>query len=353
METNNADSFKNTFEEVSVNEIVEKLRGLSKYLRGKWILFIFTFITGGLIGFGYFSAQTPKYIAECTFILEEKGSQSGGLAGLASQFGLDFGGGGSSSLFAGDNLLEIIPSRNIIEKVLLTKADSSAETLADIYLNFSGMKMSWAKKQVLQHFSFADVKDYHNMSLVQDSVLNIIYKNLVKDNLTVVWTRKKASLIKVSVISTNEKFSKYVTERIVEDAKLLYIDFKTNTAQANVNRLQIRADSILALLNAKSYENAQLQVMNANPAMKAVFVPTEIATRDKVVLGSIYTEVVKNLEASKIMLSQQTPVIQILDEPQFPLEKVKTSLIKALFTGMIVLPFMLIVWLTVIFLFKK
>ena len=45
----------------------------------------------------------------------------------------------------------------------------------------------------------------------------------------------------------------------------------------------------------------------------------EIATRDKSVISALYTEVTKNLEASKLILSQQTPVIQILDTPVLPL----------------------------------
>ncbi|NCA31125.1 MAG: hypothetical protein EBS93_10480, partial [Chitinophagia bacterium] len=41
--------------------------------------------------------------------------------------------------------------------------------------------------------------------------------------------------------------------------------------------------------------------------------------RDKTVSSTLYAEVVKNLETLKLSLINQTPVIQVLDTPKFPL----------------------------------
>ena len=60
-------------------------------------------------------------------------------------------------------------------------------------------------------------------------------------------------------------------------------------------------------------------MLDANPALRTLSVPSELKMRDKTVLATLYTEVVKNLEISRISLSQETPVIQILDQPQYPL----------------------------------
>ena len=49
--------------------------------------------------------------------------------------------------------------------------------------------------------------------------------------------------------------------------------------------------------------------------MRAAIVPSEIANRDKTVIATLYAEVTKNLEISRELLSQQTPVIQVLDQP--------------------------------------
>lgn len=324
-------------DEISLTELAQKIKTFVAYLKTKWVSFFITGIIGGVLGLGYYYMQSPKYTATCTFILEEKSAGAGGLAGLASQFGFDIG-GGASSLFAGDNLLEIIPSKNIVEKVLLSKVDSSGQqTLADLFMEFTKLKKAWANNERLANISFEKMPMEGRMSLVQDSVLNVIYSAVVKSYLSVDWVRKKASLIRVSVTSKNERFSKYLTERVIEQSKKLYIDLKTGTSQANVNRLQRRADSLYALLNNKSYQVAESQVLNVNPAMKSALVATEISARDKAVLGTIYAEVVKNLETSKILLSQQMPVMQILDKPELPLVKEKKGILMCMVIGAILL----------------
>lgn len=52
--------------------------------------------------------------------------------------------------------------------------------------------------------------------------------------------------------------------------------------------------------------------------------------------AAIYAEVVKNLEMSKIALSQQTPVIQLLDTPKFPLQDHRFKLEVLLLIGLAV-----------------
>ena len=49
----------------------------------------------------------------------------------------------------------------------------------------------------------------------------------------------------------------------------------------------------------------------------------EISNRDKVILSTIYSEVVKNLEISKTALIQETPTVQLVDQPELPLKKNK------------------------------
>jgi hypothetical protein len=113
---------------------------------------------------------------------------------------------------------------------------------------------------------------------------------------------------------------------MVRAAANLYLDIKTGTAQANISKLQRRSDSLLVLLNHKSYVAAANQPLDINPGVKSAVVPLEIVSRDKTVLATLYAEVTKNLEASKLILSQQTPVIQILDRPGQLLNDNKRSL---------------------------
>jgi hypothetical protein len=51
----------------------------------------------------------------------------------------------------------------------------------------------------------------------------------------------------------------------------------------------------------------------------------ETDIRDKTMLATIFASVAQNLEIEKFTLSQETPVIQILDASVFPLQKQKMS----------------------------
>jgi uncharacterized protein involved in exopolysaccharide biosynthesis len=50
-------------------------------------------------------------------------------------------------------------------------------------------------------------------------------------------------------------------------------------------------------------------------------------------LATIFGEVVKNLELAKFTLSQETPVIQIVDKSYLPLKKEQESKLKGLLLG--------------------
>lgn len=308
------------------------------YLKKLWLLLLFLG-AGVAVGFGYFHWQKEKYLGECTFILEEKQGGLGGLGSIASQFGLDVGGlMGGGSIFSGDNIIEILKSRKILGEVLLSSVGNTntanSGTLADLFVDNVGWKKKWADKPDLKNFKFGKpLLAAGSLTTQQDSVMDLIHTQLLKKYLTVERISKKSSIIKVAVTFSNERFSKEVSERIVQAAKSMYVDLKTSTASSNVRRLEIKADSLLRLLNRKSYQTASSLVIDANPALRTISVPAELNNRDKIVLQTLYGEVVKNLEISRIALMQQMPVIQVLDSPGFPLEDKRTKLFISVLLG--------------------
>jgi uncharacterized protein involved in exopolysaccharide biosynthesis len=316
---------------LKVNDVMNELQAFFVYLFSKRKLFFIWIALGLIASFVFSLLQQPKFEAKASFILEEKtGGVGGGLSGLASQFGFDVGSlTGSIGLFAGDNILDIIKSRTIIEKVFLTKVDSSnssnqqtatSETLADLYLKCSKLKEKWANKQALSSISFTTSTQDKPNSRLQDSVLLVIYQKIIKNNITVERINKKGSIFQITTTTSNEVFSKLFTERLVLETIRMYVDLKTSVASRNIIRLETRSDSLMNLLNAKSYKSAALQVLDANAAYKTTAVPVEVSQRDKSVTYALYSEVMKNLEASRMGLAGQTPVINMLDQARYPLE---------------------------------
>jgi uncharacterized protein involved in exopolysaccharide biosynthesis len=324
---------------IKMASVLDEVKAFVQYLFSQIKLFLVLIVAGLLLGLGYYFWQKPQYVGKASFILEEKsGGMGGGISGLASQFGFDIGSlTGSAGLFAGDNILDILKSRTIIEKVLLTKIDTTkgvnGKTLADLYLEWSKLKQKWSDDKQLSTLNFTGSIAGKPNTRLQDSVLLVIYQKLIKKNVSVERLNKKGSIIEVTASSQSETFSKLFTERLVFETIKMYVDLKTSVAAKNIIRLEKRSDSLMSLLNTKSYKSASLQILDANAAYKLAAVPVEVTQRDKSVTYALYSEVMKNLEASRMAIAAQTPVINLLDNAKYPLEDLRKEMLLLLLIG--------------------
>lgn len=327
-------------EEISLKDLILKIKGWSVYVWKRKFLLILVSLLGGGLGLIYAFITKPSYIAKLTFVLEEgKSSPLGAYMGLASQFGIDLGGIGSNGAFSGDNVLELLKSRSLIEKALLTgkmQCNGKEVSLAEGYIDFNELRDKWKEKKELKDLHFPVGQPREKFTLLQDSVLNIIQKTIQDKNLLVEKPDKKLSFIAVTCTIKNEAFAKRFTEMLVNVALDLYVNTKTERNKISVDRLQKQADSLEIMLNKKTYSVAAVQDLNLNPAKQVAGVGLELAQRDKVVLQTMYGEVVKNLEMSKLAITQESPIIQIVDTPILPLEKKKLGKIKAIVIGIFV-----------------
>ncbi len=297
-------------------ELKEIIKRFLTYFIGQWKMIALVTIITSSIGLIYGKLQPSSYKATATFIVEDKsGSRGGGLSGLASQFGIDVGGltGGGAGLFDGDNILEIMKSRAIIEKVLLTKIEEDipekGQTLADYYLIISGLNKSLASKNITaKALNFSALTEDGKHTLIHDSVLYLMYTSINK-NLNVEKKSKKSSIITLEVISPSQVFSKMFEEKLMKKTSDLYIDIKTGNLSRSIEKIQRKADSLQYTLNSTTDRRNYINLS----------IPNEGITRDKNVSSALYGEVVKNLETMKLTLINQTPVIQVLDAPKYPL----------------------------------
>lgn len=325
----------NTGAQISLKEIILKLQEWYRYLLAKWWLIIVLGFIGAGLGLGYAIIKKPNYVGEVTFVLEEsKNSSLGSYAGIASQFGIDLGGSGSG-IFSGDNILEFLKSRLMVEKALLSPVQVNKQriSLAELYINAYKLRDKWNKSPSLAKVGYPIGQDRSSFSLQQDSLLFDLYNVITKSNLKVAKPDKKLSFISVKCISKDELFSKVFTERLVSEATDFYVKTKTQRSKKNVDMLQHKADSLEELLNRKTYSAAASQDLNLNPARRVATVGTEVASRDKLMLQTVYAEVIKNLEVSRVSMSQEAPIIQVIDTPIIPLKKEQLSKLKGMVFG--------------------
>ncbi|MBO9573203.1 MAG: hypothetical protein J7497_13510, partial [Chitinophagaceae bacterium] len=270
-------------------------------------------------------------------IIEEGKSGGGGLASLAGQFGFDLGGiSGGNGLLSDDNVAVFLKSTSLARKTLLTPYDSALSmSLADRYAEISGFSKKWRRKERLASdvsFPYNSAKPF---SRLQDSLLQVVVSDILKKGLFIDKPDKKATVVEVIVTSKDEFFSQLFCQRLVSLAIERYVAGKSRRQALNVERLQRRADSIGVLLNSRTFATAiaQERILDVNPAFKTSTVNAEVTSRDKSMLATIYGEVVKNLEISKVALAQETPSIQVIDEVQTPLKADKANKILAILIG--------------------
>ncbi|WP_212000362.1 Wzz/FepE/Etk N-terminal domain-containing protein [Chitinophaga sp. HK235] len=337
MDLSQKDSAQIQENELSLKGFILKLINWSRYIWTKKFLILAVALLGGGAGLTVSMLSEPKYMAELTFVLED--NKSGGLgsyAGLASQFGIDIGGGGSGSgVFAADNIVEFLKSRLIVERTLLSSItiNGKATTLVQHYINFKHLNETWKKLPALSNITFPVNEDRKLFPLVKDSILNVIRTQVMKSNLIIDKIDKKIGFLSVTCSSEDEFFAKYFSEHLVKEATDFYVQTKTKRSKSNVDKLQQKADSIEHLLNKKTYASAITQDLNLNPAKRMATVGLEMDNRDKIVLQTMYGEVLKNLEMSKMAMLQETPVIQIIDTPILPLRKQKLGKAKGIVLG--------------------
>jgi uncharacterized protein involved in exopolysaccharide biosynthesis len=350
-------------DEISLKELLEKIKEWVGFLKTKWKLIIAISAIGGILGFVYASFQKPTYKAVMTFVLDDAqgGGGMSGAMGLASTFGIDLGGGGSGGMFTSSNILELMKSRLVIEKTLLNAVPYSNNgkpetiSLAEYYIRTNELRDKWSKKPALANIQFAPTTDRSNYTLQQDSILQTISAAIIKNNLTIAQKDKKVSIISVEVKTEDQVFSKLFCEQLAKETSDFYIETKSKKARINVDILQKQTDSIRGELNGAitGVASAMDNVFNLNTALSSRAAPSKRKQVDVQANTAILTQIVAQLELAKVTLRKETPLIQVIDQPILPLEKEKLGRLKSLILGGFLAGFLTVLYLVVGKLYKN
>lgn len=300
---------------------------------------VLALLAGAAIGAFIAWYKAPTYTARLTFVVDDSKSigGGGGLSALAGLAGLDLNSlSGASGVLAGDNVEELIKSHKLMQQTLLTPYDST-QTLADRYANVYKLSKKWLKYSPdgkVINFPLNGV----NATRLQDSLLHEMIELILDKNFGITKTDKKLSFFEVNATMKDEKLAQLFCRRMIDQSTSFFISTKTKRLRNNVERLQHIADSVGHLLNRKTYTSAAADqnVIDLNPAYSSANADIEVKQRDKTLISAVYSETVKNLEASKTMLAQETPTVQIVDEPDLPLKKNTLKYSIAVPTGILI-----------------
>jgi hypothetical protein len=327
---------------------------IKKVISTNFKLVLIVVLIGAALGLAYSIFKPVRYNAEITFSVEDSKSIGGGLlSSLGGSIGMDIGSltGAGNGVLSGDNVLSLLKSKSMMAECLKTPypignntgaaKDSNKQsaisnyTIADRYADVYGLREKWAGNKKIGRAIYFGQPD-QNLRL-QDSLLKLIIKRIEEKELSVVKPDKKLSFFNIAINTKDELMSLMITKGIIKIATDFYVNAKVGRLKSNIQRLEKRTDSISNLLNQQTYsatEDARL-LLNVNPADINAPVYSEISQRDKMVLTTIYAELMKNLEVSKAALIQETPTVQIVDQTGFPLERIETKWYEGILLGAI------------------
>lgn len=310
-------------------------------------------IIGGILGYTWANHKKLKYVAVSTFLLQDPGAAPSSNNDLSSFIGFRSPEGGN--LFQGENLIQLYQTRFMIKKTLLSKIpDSNNEYLLDRYLKINNLKSVWALTPKLKNVDF--FKHYDKREKIKNRIQDSLMTNIVNDirfNYLSVSMAGRLNIMRVEVRSPNEEFAKLLNDQLVNTVNDFYIQTKTKKSLDNVLLLKHQTDSITGALNGSMYRTASSVQVNSNPAREILRLPTQRGQVISEINRAMLNELARDLEVSKMALRKETPLIQMMDEPVFPLEKEQISCVKWSIIGSVV--FAILAWgtLSLIYIYKK
>jgi len=334
--------------EMQLSEVVSLMKDWFFFLLKRWWILFFAGVAGGLYGIWTAYKEIPKYESHLTFALDDGGaSDAGGVSSIAAQFGFNIGGGGRS-FFSGDNILEIMKSRRIVESVLLSTdtINGKNEKLIQHYLDFD-KKDGAAKPKVEVRFPVNLDKKY--FSYIQDSILKVTANAFSSLYIHAQKPDKKLDIYEVSVTSRNEHFTKVFTDRILAETISFYTQLRSKKGKETLDILEERVASMKGNLNTSISTRSSIQDANVNPAFAAAQAPLQKQTANIQVYSGAYGEMFKNLELARFQYLKEIPLLQIIDAADYPMDKIKKGKFK---TGLIYSVVMIFVTLFCIIIYR-
>ena len=329
----------NEAERLNLREFLLKIGEWIRYLFRKWLYLLVFVLLGAGIGLLYTSLKKPTYLASSTIVLYEGNGLGGkGLsqyAGIASLAGINLG-DTEGGIFQGDNIMELYRSRSMIEQALRTEVQINQEKqlLIHRYIDFHQLRKRWKGNPPLASLKFQNQPSTTSARL-EDSILAQVVRDLSNNSLSIKKLDNQSSIIKVDVKSKDQEFAHLFNKELVKTVNDFYIQSKTLKSLDNVAILQHQTDSVKNVMERAVYSQASTMEATAylNPTRQTLRSSIQKGEITVEINKAILSELIKNLEMSKMLLLKETPLIQVLDSAKPPLENVNMKPTTAVFLG--------------------
>ena len=290
-------------------------RALSKLKSNFFKILTITVLSSSLALSGIYIIP-QRFQAHLLLAVEE--GESSGWQNLLAQFGLDVGGLNPGGIFEGESLVKLFKTRYMIERTLMDSVEMprGSESLANAMFRYT----KWGTEGAdFSNNYFPD--DRADFTPLQDSLMMLLAEEVANEVLDVYKPDKKLSLININVTHNNKFVAQAFTEAIVQNTTDYFLETITSKARKNLQVLQNQRDSAQDYLSAALRRNAGARDAMVNPLFQSGQVDQFETYVDLQIANALFVEIAKNLTLAEIGLRKQTPLIQVIERPNFPLER--------------------------------
>lgn len=307
----------------SIELIKQLIVRLKKY---SWLIAIIAAAFGGF--FYYMASQSVlMYTAKSTVFPLNGTSETSPGSTISSLLGL----GEGTKSFTGDasiNIVELANSRRTREAVAMVRIPSMKNKMvSELMIEENNRHTGF-----MQNTAIDPPKD----SLSQINTAS----NLLKGSFSA--KINKTGILELYLTNSSPELVREVSYIYINKLSEFYIDLKKKKAQIDFEFAVKKADSLLQVLNQLDKHAIALDESTffTNEGLKRYNLPKINLAQDKATVQSQYYYAVNNRESAAYRLQKETPIIEILDKPEWPFDTVQKStftyIIMGVFLGLVI-----------------
>lgn len=322
-------------DEITLKELILKVHGYFIGVLKNWPLILVVAALCAVISVGLTFLSKSEFNAKLTFMLS---SDEGRGSSISAMFGQFIGGGGKGKNNL-DKLIELSKARKIIQDAIFEKAEMNGKNtyLANHLIDYYDFHEKWADdKPELTDFYF-NQDSVAGFNLLENTAFKIVYRKIVgteeNKGLFNGSYGDETNILKFSVKSLNDTLSIELCNSIYHSLSRFYIDRTIEKEQNIYDIVKTKLDSVSNMIAIKESQLARFKDSSLGLwTNKDKLVQARIQ-RDLQVLYQLFEATIKNHEITEHALKSQTPYIQLIDEPIFPIKPDPKSRLKALLLG--------------------
>tara|TARA_Y100000768_G_C23988769_1_gene690680 strand:- start:4438 stop:5886 length:1449 start_codon:yes stop_codon:yes gene_type:complete len=268
------------------------------------VTFISVFFTFTYVRF----VQEPKYASFATVLLpDNKVNNMGGLAGIASQFGVNVPSGNNAADLSSPSMIpELLNSRRFAEKIITKKfyTDKLNKSLPLIDILMLNNSLSgYGKEDIIEE----SVSKFQSMIALDKDPMNLIYK--------------------IRITSFEPGLSKNLADSVLSELEELNKFFKIQLTNEKIDFIENRIKSVDDDLVDSELKLKKFNEQNRQISSPALQLELDRLTREVELQKNIYLTLKQQLELAKIDQVQKASIIQILDKPHISKSPINRKLL--------------------------